>query len=123
MGLSEWLGRRVKSWTTKPFSEGMPAATPASKDAKPKTADEKLPSISSTSVPSNSTPSSSENSPAAAQPAVSNGTPEEIAEKIMILIPYIKQYRSQGMLDEEIVAFLIEHSWPEYIVKRAIKNA
>ncbi len=55
--------------------------------------------------------------------ALSPDAAEEIAEKIMILIPYIKQYRSQGMLDDEIIAFLTEHAWPEYIVKRAIKNA
>jgi hypothetical protein len=55
--------------------------------------------------------------------AASKETPEEIAEKVMVLIPYVKQYRSQGMLDEEIIAFLIEHEWPEYIVKKAIKNA
>lgn len=72
-------------------------------------------------------PSAGEN-PSESTPAESPGTAspesaEEIAEKIMILIPYIKQYRSQGMLDEEIVAFLTQHDWPESIVKRAVKNA
>ncbi len=48
---------------------------------------------------------------------------EEVAEKIMILIPYIRQYRSQGMGDEEIVTFLGEHDWPESIVRKALKHA
>lgn len=68
---------------------------------------------------------SSESSPAAAatMQTLPLESAEEVAEKIMILIPYIKQYRSQGMLDEEIEAFLVGHEWPAYIVKKAIKNA
>lgn len=50
-------------------------------------------------------------------------SPEEIAEKVMILVPYIKQYRSQGMLDEEISAFLQDHSWPVEIIQRALVSA
>lgn len=50
-------------------------------------------------------------------------SPEEMAEKVMILVPYIKQYRSQGMLDEEITAFLQDHSWPVEIIQRALVSA
>ncbi len=69
-------------------------------------------------------PATAEENPTVSVPSnTSPETAEEIAEKVMILIPYIKQYRSQGMLDEEIVAFLTQHDWPESIVKRAVKNA
>lgn len=58
--------------------------------------------------------------PAAAPVSMS---PEEVSEKVMILVPYIKQYRSQGMLDEEISAFLQDHAWPEEIIQRALVSA
>ncbi|MBM3282059.1 MAG: hypothetical protein FJY86_01815 [Candidatus Diapherotrites archaeon] len=120
MGLGEWIGRRVHNWTTKPFPEGMPPANGA-KSSTP----------AATSSPTKSSPSNrmdaSPSAPAQTIPAIANETPkesaQEIAEKIMILIPYIKQYRSQGMLAEEIESFLKEHGWPEYIVRKALQKA
>ncbi len=66
-----------------------------------------------------SAPATKSSSPAAPSPM----SPEEMAEKVMILVPYIKQYRSQGMLDEEISAFLQDHSWPAEIIQRALLSA
>ncbi len=120
MSLSEWIGRRVHNWTTKPFPEGIPTAPAKSVGS----------SLASKAGAAASSPSPKNNSTslsASAQPSVVSETPkespEEIAEKIMILIPYIKQYRSQGMLDDEIESFLKEHAWPDYIVKKALQKA
>ena len=69
----------------------------------------------------NNAPAAVSTTPPAAKPTTMS--PEEIAEKVMILVPYIKQYRSQGMLDEEISAFLQDHSWPVEIIQRALVSA
>ncbi len=60
--------------------------------------------------------------PVANQPSPKKETAEEIAEKIVKLIPYIEQYRAQGMNDEQIVKFLTDHEWPEYIVRKALQH-
>lgn len=127
MSLGEWIGKRVHNWTAKPFPEGLPALSAKNGNAasSPPVSNAALNSAnlpSTTFSPANATSfMNTASSPSAVETPKESA--EEIAEKIMILIPYIKQYRSQGMLDEEIVAFLIEHSWPEYIVKKAIKSA
>jgi hypothetical protein len=119
MGLGEWIGRRVHNWTTKPFPEGMPSSSVSSGGT----------SSTNSSPAKFSTPiqpkivSLTNAQPTPSVSETPKESPEEMAEKVMILIPYIKQYRSQGMLDDEIESFLKEHNWPEYLVRKAIQKA
>lgn len=114
MGIGDWIKRRVQNWTTKPFPEGIPPAL-SQTSARAATVSRETTTLPLGSRETEEGPPLTEQAP--------RETPEEIAEKIMILIPYIKQYRSQGMLDDEIEAFLREHGWPSFIVKKAIQKA
>ena len=53
-----------------------------------------------------------------------NKTPAQVqAEKVLVLLPYIRQYRSQGFDDKAITEVLKRNEWPENLIQIALKQA
>jgi hypothetical protein len=47
---------------------------------------------------------------------------EQIARKVAMLIPYVRQYRRQGYSDKEIKGFLKQNNWPDIVVENALEE-
>jgi hypothetical protein len=48
---------------------------------------------------------------------------EAKAKQVMVLLPYIRQYRSQGFSDEQIVDLLTRNGWPDQLVHIGLEQA
>lgn len=45
------------------------------------------------------------------------------AKLVMALLPYVRQYRSQGFSDEQIVDLLQRNGWPQNLIHIALEQA
>jgi hypothetical protein len=66
-------------------------------------------------------------SPKATQPDPFSSQPQtEVQAKaklVLALLPYVRQYRSQGFSDPQIVELLQRNGWPENLIHIALEQA